>query len=744
MAYNKFLNNSYISGSSFKIGDHLVSKGSSFINFDRLNISQYIDDDSIQNKIESIVFENNDILVSGSLSLTHLAQLSSVNLLKTLNNSSQVKKINKNIGLGLSQSETYQDVLDFKIFNEETNSNIFVSSSIFSNYSSIFKKEVSGSGIFSDPTSPYTTKNIIESKGGVQLNLKQDENTNYYYELSLGSNNQSPSFNVTYLSNDKQNIKGYSSTGYDNDTDVLIISGNYYPQFDWLSEELTNNGLADIEDAWLSKTGNIIRGSVNNNFKILNIKSKYDLIPQCVILRPCNYPSSNTTNIDQINHYFTGETHYIKLSIDKNFFNETDLTCITNTFMLDLTSPVFISNLKRGFKFDILLDDFNNKVIETKTEVSRNNYPNFNSSTFIFNFMYPLYLPWAYMANNSNSLSKIKSFGWQNSFGVSVSGFYRPGYFYRQPTTLTPSWSTGGSSYTFPEIKNPIKVFQKNLSNVSLANMIGAPASNKKKLVKNGINILYMASQPPGYNPDNYRTWIETPENPSDGDFFYTWFFNAVSPPSNYSIPDVDVFYPGDNTTPRFRLSTRGYWTISNNTNTLSNEYGNPNSVNPVVDIIKFQYSSSRSSWSPVAKGFSSDFEHDFGGLQYPTHFMVDLPPGHTIVNEPILQNSWNGHNIYNFKNNCDFYLYGDKDDNSSGISQNLTSPPAVNYINGGWLRAKSLPGNQNEKSGFKKVYKNLHLLVANIVNRNAYSFNWQKYSNFQLIYLGNNEWLIN
>lgn len=699
MAYNKVLQSTLPDLKNFE-DDNSIIKNNNSLNFiDKLNISKKIDD--VSNSIDQIVFDGSNIIVSGNLKFLNSSNFSSI---KSLGDSSVLKFLDLDVGLKLNTDE------DLEFYNNISDGDIHVSSSVsVPNNKTIFINKASGSITHIDESE--NTLLISKAEGGISvstpfsdLQVDPQNPSLKYLEMSFSNSSNttvsSPPFNVSYLSNDRSKCK-ISYLDYNDDPDILQLKGNYYYHADY-----TNPG-GNVANLLLNIFGSYWTDNVKNGITLHS--NSYQIVPQCTILRPLNSSSPTQENI---NHYFSGDTHYIKFKNNDEIV-EAIGTKTVNMFLLDLTSSSFTSNLKAGFKIDVMIDEYNERIFDI---ISANStFPIGNTSR---NNALTNYLP-------NREITDING-------NYNVSKFYPIGF----EKVLIPASQGQAKQLTggyFPCIGSRQRQDSSN-------NSITMLPSNALEIQKNGYNYVY---------PTDGITYYKTPANPLNGDYFYFEITGAtaglglceliVLDRNNLTTSGV-LFSLGSNPVGKLIMSTAS----NKNTYTMNNLQTGINTV-----IFKFVYSSSKSEWEYTGTNLGSqeDFEEqyiaDFGLLQKPSTFCVELPIGHTIINldTDVVKNK----DIF-YKNTVSFYLYGNREAVYPGVDGFIQG--THRRIKGGWLKINdenNLPFNQVTpvKTGFKKRYDNLFLLNPKKTDLTNTGFAWPQSSNFQFTYLGNNQWFM-
>jgi len=684
MAYNKVLQNTLPALNSFEDDNSIVKKDNSLSFIDKLNLSKKID--GVQNSIDQIVFDGTNIIVSGNLKFLDTSAFSSI---KSLSASSVLKFSNLDVGLKLNSNE------DLEFYNNIEGGEIHLSGSIrVPSNKTIFINNASGSITHLDELK--STSLVSQTGGGISVSTKMHEDQKpetEYLEISLSSNGDttSASFNMSYLSNDRSKCKVFINDP-GQDPDFLQLKGNYYYHADYTNPGGTTPALANI-------FGTFWTNNTDNGSTILHSNS-YRIIPQCTILRPLNSLNPVQDNID---HYFSGDTHYVKLKNNDTVIEASD-TKTVNVFLLDLTSSSFMSNLKAGFKIDIMIDEYKQEVFEIVQGFST--FPAGSSivrSNARTNYLPNRQMPTTGLTGAVNT-SKFFPIGFDKiSVAANTNKQITGGYF---PCRT----STQGTSASGTLIINEIQV--------------------------NGYN--YVNGSKSSFSP-NYR--IPLGYTPQDGDFFYFEITSKESVPDTTPFIIQGICSIGSNPSGKLVMNTA----TNKNTYTMNNL---PTGINTV--IFKFVYSSSKNEWEYRGNNLGSqeDFEEqfmaDFGLLERPTSFCIELPDGHSIIN---LSTDTISKTLF-FKNTYDFYLYGNRDT----VFPNNTFLQGGTHrrIKGGWLKINdesNLPFLQTSiKPGFKKRYNNLFLLNPKTVGETKSintGFSWPQYSNFQFTYLGNNQWFM-
>ena len=774
MAYNRISNQSYYFNNNVT-GSNLIVSGNKLTFTNNFLISDVIDQ-NLQNEINNIQIKNDTLFLSSSLILQSGSVLTGITLLNT---GSRLIFSNSIDSIPVSYLGLTDLLTDENIILKNVSGSIFISGNISSNNDTFFNNQVSGSIIYIDENE----QNLLlkSNGGGLTINVVTESVYNdKYYEISSGISNSSNNvnaltslntlINITYLSNKKEYCLNKNAINYEDNKDIFVVKGNNYPQFTW-NNNLLNTNTSDISNF----LGNIWSNN-NKNLSNPSSYSKYKNIPQCIILRPGN-------DKDNIDTYFSGDAHYIKIKNDDNVYpGETNINNenLSSLFILDLTNPNYVNELQRGFKWEILLDNFKNSVFNIKTNETSSILPgtlftNLENASFtattpinVSNFLYTNYIPWEY---NSN-IDSIDI-----NYPIGNGSILNP---IANPNLVNIKKATGAAypdltKYTNGQIFNGF--FDSPTNTIPYKYIIG-PYRNigagtffiNESLVKSSVNLIYLHAY-----STNLGVNLLTPLNPIAGDFFYVQILqdNTDITRSHIKIKNndntlnlFDLYYKK---TPinSYTMKIKKYdLTNQNTTYEYTNVTPTTPSVKPVDCTFRFEYNGTEwisndfilndttRSVNPNKPLFYQDFAFDFGGLQYPTLFAVELPPGHYITDfSNTKQTSWNGHNIYTHKNNNDFYLWGDKT-NFESWQSNLTNPSSWK-LNGGWLRSLTLPNSQVEKKEvvtlpnvpswfFKKIYKNFYLVVANTALNANLGFNWSNsFSNFQLVYIGNNEWII-
>jgi hypothetical protein len=689
MAYNKVLQNTLPTLNSFEDDNSIIKKDNSLSFIDKLNLSKKID--GVQNSIDQIVFDGTNIIVSGNLKFLDTSTFSSI---KSLSASSVLKFSNLDVGLKLNSSE------DLEFYNNIEGGEIHLSGSIrVPSNKTIFINNASGSITHLDELK--STSLVSQTGGGISVSTKKYDDQKpetEYLEISLSTNGDTTSapFNMSYLSNDRIKCKVFKNNP-DQDPDILQLKGNYYYHADYTNPGGATPALANI-------FGTFWANNTDNGSTILHSNS-YRIIPQCTILRPLNSSNPGQDNID---HYFSGDTHYVKLK-NNDTVAETSGAKTVNMFLLDLTSTSFMSKLKAGFKIDIMIDEYKQEVFEIIQEGST--FPAPGSQTLRSNA-------------RTNYLPNRKFI--DISGGYNSSKFWPIGFEY---STWTPKlWPSANTKKQLTGGYFPFSL-SRQASSFSSTTYID--------ILVNGYNVVEG-----GYNATTqYR--LPTTYTPQGGDFFY---FEVNSKESNSeTVPFVIQGICSIGSKPAGKLIM--------NTNSNKNTYIMNNLPTGITKIIfKFVYNSSNNEWEYVGGNLGSqeDFEEqfmaDFGLLERPTSFCIELPEGHNIIN---LSTDAIASTLF-FKNTYDFYLYGNRE--TVFPSNSFLQGGTHRRIKGGWLKINNesnLPFNQQLtpiKSGFKKLYNNLFLLNPKTVGETKSintGFSWPQYSNFQFTYLGNNQWFM-
>ena len=683
MAYNKVLQSTLPALNSFEDDNSIIKKDNSLSFIDKLNLSKKID--GVQNSIDQIVFDGTSIIVSGNLKFLDTSTFSSI---KSLSSSSVLKFSNLDVGLKLNSSE------DLEFYNNIEGGEIHLSGSIrVPSNKTIFINNASGSITHLDELK--STSLVSQIGGGISVSTKKYDDQKpetEYLEISLSANGDTTSapFNMSYLSNDRIKCK-VSTIDPDQDPDILQLKGNYYYHADYTNPGGATPALANI-------FGTFCANNTDNGSTILHSNS-YRIIPQCTILRPLNSLSPAQGNVD---HYFSGDTHYVKLKNNDTVTEASD-TKTVNMFLLDLTSSSFMSNLKAGFKIDIMIDEYKQEVFEIVQGVST--FPAGSStvrSNARTNYLPNRQMPTTGLTGAVNT-SKFFPIGFdKTSVAANTNKQITGGYF---PCRT----STQGTLTSGNPIINEIQVNGYNYVNGS----------------KSALDASYRI--PPSYSPQ-------------DGDFFYFEVASKESVSNTTPFIIQGICSIGSNPAGKLVMNTA----TNKNTYIMNNL---PTGINTV--IFKFVYSSSKSEWEYLGNNLGSqeDFEEqfmaDFGLLERPTSFCIELPEGHSIIN---LSTDAIANTLF-FKNTYDFYLYGNRE---TVFPSDSFLQGAHRRIKGGWLKINdesNLPFSQNSiKPGFKKRYNNLFLLNPKTVGETKSintGFSWPQYSNFQFTYLGNNQWFM-
>lgn len=760
MSYNKLsnqfniLNNLQSSTGSAIIED--VNKRLIFTN--NFKISDKIDKNIPQ--IDKILIDSDTMYVSGGILLQNESTTSN---LKLLTNTSKLIFSSSNNNSTINTS-LYIDS-NSNTFLSNSLGNIIISGNMYINGTTNFLNEVTGSIIYLTNTENVSNQ-IIKNKGGnINIDIEVDVQNNKNYKIK-GSTlvNQNLYKGITYLSNDINKCVNSNGT-YAINKDIFVLKGNEYNQIE-IDTKLnvatsTNNptfglALANPPSELASNTvpayGNYLKEH------ILSAGPKYDLIPQAIIIRPGN-------DIDNIESYFIGDSHSIKIkNNDIPFFNDTNNQSLSSLYILDMTNQNFINSLQKGFKWNILLDDFDSNAIITKYETNTGLRTSWKTTTPINktgDFKYINYLPWGFLDNtnyiNKSKLEKLYRFGLLlgsqsvESVSPTITSFLDINTFSSRSLIKNITYISNGWQQT----GGPITVQVTSTSNNQLYCIYNrtpaTPATNRGitnrimntfKVENNSFFIQLMNNTIRSYTIDQQYNPQIIINNIESYQTIYTYGFKKIGTNTYFFILDnlTNIEKQIDVTS----MSTVTYdWLLKftwkngklihsepiTNTNNSNLNYFNPDNYN--------------------------DLAFDFGGLEYPTLFAVELPIGHTILNTEEWRISPQNDYVFKHKNSCDFYLWGDK----ANLTSNVLSYKDL-YIKGGWLRINddsNLPFGQTEKKEssytgndsiknyeFKKAYKNLFLITANTVYNANDCFNWKKYSIFSLVYLGDNKWIIN
>lgn len=624
MAYNKILNNFKLNQNNILNDNTLHSTNNSF------DFTDHFKPININN---SIIFQNNDILVNENINLLQESNINEINTPSLY--------LNQYIGIKLLNTN------DLSIFNNSlTNNRIILNSNINIENELFITGNIYSS--ISYTSSDRTNKIIRSLNGGIVVQVAKDSDNIYdYFKIGLSNidsanNSLNSNVNITFLSNNKSfNIQ--NGIEYSNNLDINFLTSDVsIPQIDF------SNTLLSSATTSLNSTLSTFYGTnALNSPNIFNVKKDLSITPNCTILRPCN-------NINNKDFYFTGDSHCILIENNKDQFDLLNGKNNVHLYIIDLTSQNFIDNLGKGFKLDFLLGKFKNNLFTV----------NYDNTTRKQN-VYPNYLP------------------------------------FRENVNITKQLPLG-----FPYVISAIARYNATPVNTILNNPIYqwgpiAPLDNYtslqnqfRTLINNSINIFTGLSTGP------YNNKFYTPLNPVVGDQFSFWYYSG-------SVSKVLIYINGTS-----------------------------NLLTPMISsIISYPLNWVWDGQNWILNSTPNPYAYDAGGLNYPSHILLELPENHFISGQDSL--NYQSHSIFRYKNNKNFYLYGNKNIDSELVSENLNE-----YSNGGWLYTTST--NINEKSNFKKLYKNIYHLISNNVLKTINSFNWQPYSNFQLIYLGNNEWYIN
>ena len=624
MAYNKILNNFKLNQNNILNDNTLHSTNNSF------DFTDHFKPININN---SIIFQNNDILVNENINLLQESNINEINTPSLY--------LNQYIGIKLLNTN------DLSIFNNSlTNNRIILNSNINIENELFITGNIYSS--ISYTSSDRTNKIIRSLNGGIVVQVAKDSDNIYdYFKIGLSNidsanNSLNSNVNITFLSNNKSfNIQ--NGIEYSNNLDINFLTSDVsIPQIDF------SNTLLSSATTSLNSTLSTFYGTnALNSPNIFNVKKDLSITPNCTILRPCN-------NINNKDFYFTGDSHCILIENNKDQFDLLNGKNNVHLYIIDLTSQNFIDNLGKGFKLDFLLGKFKNNLFTV----------NYDNTTRKQN-VYPNYLPFRENVNIAKQLPL--------GFPYVISAIAR--YNATPVNTI---------------LNNPIYQWGPiaPLDNyTSLQNQF-------RTLINNSINIFTGLSTGP------YNNKFYTPLNPVVGDQFSFWYYSG-------SVSKVLIYINGTS-----------------------------NLLTPMISsIISYPLNWVWDGQNWILNSTPNPYAYDAGGLNYPSHILLELPENHFISGQDSL--NYQSHSIFRYKNNKNFYLYGNKNIDSELVSENLNE-----YSNGGWLYTTST--NINEKSNFKKLYKNIYHLISNNVLKTINSFNWQPYSNFQLIYLGNNEWYIN
>jgi hypothetical protein len=623
MAYNKILSNFKLNNLNVANDNTLYSTNNSF---------DFTDHFKPINNVNSIVLQNNDILINDNLNLLQTSNINELNSSNFLfSQDIGIKLLNTNEVSFFNDSISNNQIninVDINIENE-----LYINNNIFSSIAY---------------TSSDETNKIIRSRsGGIVIDVLKDGIYDYFKLGLSNSSNQNglnTNSNITFLSNNKSfNLQ--SGIQYTDNLDInYLTSNNKLLQINFVN----SNNLTAVFNSPLTT---FYSTNTLNTPNLFNIKDTYDNVANCTIFRPGN-------DINNLDYYLSGDSHFICIENNKNQFDNLNFINNIHLYLIDLTSQNFINKLNRGFKIEFLLGNFKNNLFSI-------DYDNVNRKQNA----YPNYLPFR------------ENITIQKNFHL---GFPLINLTNKNSFNLTPfSISTG----------------KINISQWGPA-ITSANATVRRTLISNSINVFATTSYP-------FINLFNTPLNPSIGDYFSFWYHSGITNGMNIYI---------------------------NGTNNLLT----PKILNPMTNYLTWSWDGTN--WiqkDDTPNNFSHNY--DAGGLNYPSHILIELPTNHFISSAQNVQNilNYNNHSVYQYKNNKNFYLYGNKSTDSELINENLTS-----YLNGGWLY--DIDNNLSVKSNFKKIYKNIYLLVANNSLKSILGFNWQPYSNFQLIYLGNNEWYIN
>jgi len=755
MSYNKLsnrfntLNISQNSTGSAIVED--VNKKLIFTN--NFKLSDKIDIEIPQ--IDKILIDADTMYVSGGFILQNE---STINNLKLTSDDSQLI-LSSNLDNTINYSSIYLD-LNKDIFLSNSIGNILISGNLNVNGTTNFINQVTGSTIYTSEVEEFANR-LIKNKGGnILIDIVADENGHKNYEIS-NSTTQTAGIQykgITYLSNDiNKCVNGNGS--YVNNKDIFVLKGNDYNQLESMYYQIESSLVektARYQPGELSLSFGMYKG-ISNVTNESNSILKYQTIPQAIILRPGN-------DVDNKDNYFSGDSYSIKIkNNDIPFLNNSTNppSNLSSLFVLDMTNQNFINNLQKGFKWNILLDEFDSNVILEKVETNPAygpNDPNGSAlatfSTIVNNFgpalfRYIQYLPWSYLNNKNYKIKSLKK-------------LFKFGYVY--PST----WSENQDKRAYgPKLNlnyDPNNYFQKNpyfRFDLGWYNS-NSTVSTGIYLNNNNLNGLIIFLVRRGNNSGMQYITIAKDFTPVDNFYFYIHFNFVSGLFSNLvlrketnvviagKIQYTDIlkiiYNPSD---PLLQLSD-GLFKIFYNASTDTWSI-NPNNI-VIPDSNPILLTANPENYSGLS--------YDFGGLEYPTLLAVELPENHTILNTEEFKNP-NGDYMFKHKNSCDFYLWGNKN-NISSVDFKYKDL----YMNGGWLRIddeNNIPYNQTEKKfvstvvdpntgvidssknyEFKKVYKNLFLIVANTVINENNCFNFKKYSNFNLVYIGDNKWIIN
>ena len=779
MSYNKLsnrfntLNISQNSTGSAIVED--INKKLIFTN--NFKLSDKIDTETPQ--IDKILIDADTMYVSGGFILQNE---STINNLKLTSDDSQLI-LSSNLDNTINYSSIYLD-LNKDIFLSNSIGNILISGNLNVNGTTNFINQVTGSIIYTSEVEEFANR-LIKNKGGnILIDVVADENGHKNYEIS-NSTTQTAGIQykgITYLSNDiNKCVNGNGS--YVNNKDIFVLKGNDYNQLESIWYQFEDSSTSSLVEKGTSQSGELslsfgIYKGISNINNESNSILKYQTLPQVIILRPGN-------DVDNKDNYFSGDSYSIKIkNNDIPFLNNstTPPSNLSSLFILDITNQNFINNLQKGFKWNILLDEFDSNVILEKIETNSAYGPNVKSLRTMFStvvnsfgpilYRYIQYLPWSYL-NNKN---------YKNGF---LRKLFKFGYVY--PANI----SSGANKSTLgPKLNlnyDPNNYFQKIpyiRFDAGTDQTIAATTSVGQTIDSNNLNGVIISMMQRTTNSGMQYIIIAQDFIPDNNFYFYvhlnistTNFNNLILRKDLGLINNVrqyqNLISIGRRNTAATQNKQKLFVTdLLTNTDIFSLD-DPPNGSSSA--LIKIFYNASTNKWStysPVVIPDSnpqiqvmspehhSKLAYDFGGLEYPTLLAVELPENHTILNTEEFKNP-NGDYMFKHKNSCDFYLWGNKN-NISSVDFKYKDL----YMNGGWLRIddeNNIPYNQTEKKfvstvvdpntgvidssknyEFKKVYKNLFLIVANTVINENNCFNFKKYSNFNLVYIGDNKWIIN
>ena len=622
MAYNKILNNFKLNQNNILNDNTLHSTNNSF------DFTDHFKPININN---SIIFQNNDILVNENINLLQESNINEINTPSLY--------LNQNIGIKLLNTN------DLSIFNNSlTNNRIILNSNVNIENELFITGNIYSS--ISYTSSDRTNKIIRSLNGGVAVEIVKDGLYDYFKiglsNIDNASNSFNSSVNITFLSNNKSfNIQ--NGIEYSNNLDINFLTSDVsIPQIDF------SNTLLPSATTSLNTTLTTFYGTnALNSPNVFNVKKTLSNTPNCTILRPCN-------DINNKDFYFTGDSHCILIENNKDQFDLLNGKNNVHLYIIDLTSQNFIDNLGKGFKLDFLLGKFKNNLFTV----------DYDNTTRKQN-VYPNYLPFR------ENVDIVKQLPLGFPYVISALARYNAAPVNTILNNPIYQWGPIAPLDNYTSLQNQFRT-----------------------LINNSINIFTGLSTGP------YNNKFYTPLNPVVGDQFSFWYYSG-------SVSKVLIYINGTS-----------------------------NLLTPMISsIISYPLNWIWDGQNWILNSTPNPYSYDAGGLNYPSHILLELPENHFISGQDSL--NYQSHSIFRYKNNKNFYLYGDKNIDSELVSENLNE-----YSNGGWLYTTST--NINEKSNFKKLYKNIYHLISNNVLKTINSFNWQPYSNFQLIYLGNNEWYIN